>query len=103
MSKTGNKLIIKAEVPGIDKKDIGINLAHGLLTIMGEKRHEKKEECENYFCDDAKPKKNEVHYSSLLIRCVLGLCPAHPLSHPNSFPVFYGDLIIPASSSALVF
>jgi HSP20 family protein len=48
VSETEKELIIKAEVPGIDKKDININLSDGLLTIKGEKKHEKEEESENY-------------------------------------------------------
>ena len=50
VSETEKELIVKAEVPGMDKEDIGINLSDGLLTIKGEKRHEKKEEKENYHC-----------------------------------------------------
>ena len=50
VSETEKELIVKAEVPGMDKKDININLSDGLLTITGEKKHEKKEEDENYHC-----------------------------------------------------
>jgi HSP20 family protein len=50
VSETEKELIVKAEVPGMDKKDININLSDGLLTITGEKKHEKKEEGENYHC-----------------------------------------------------
>ena len=48
LSETEKELIVKAEVPGMDKKDININLSDGLLTITGEKKHEKKEDSENY-------------------------------------------------------
>jgi HSP20 family protein len=50
VSETEKELIVKAEVPGMDKKDININLSGGLLTITGEKKQEKKEESENYHC-----------------------------------------------------
>ena len=50
VSETENELIVKTEVPGIDKKDIHINLSDGLLTITGEKHHEKKEETQKYHC-----------------------------------------------------
>ena len=50
VSETENELIVKAEVPGVEKKDININLSDGLLTITGEKHHEKKEEGEKYHC-----------------------------------------------------
>ena len=50
VSETEKELIVRAEVPGMEKKDININLSEGLLTITGEKKHEKKEEKENYHC-----------------------------------------------------
>jgi HSP20 family protein len=50
VSETEKELIVEAEVPGMDKNDISINLSNGLLTIKGEKKHEKKEEEENYHC-----------------------------------------------------
>jgi HSP20 family protein len=50
VSETAKELIVKAEVPGMDKKDININFSDGLLTITGEKKHEKKEDGENYHC-----------------------------------------------------
>ena len=46
VSETDKELIVKAEVPGIDKKDINITVSDGMLTIEGEKKHEKKEEDE---------------------------------------------------------
>lgn len=48
--ETEKELIVKAEVPGMDKKDININLSDGLLTISGEKKQEKEEENEKYHC-----------------------------------------------------
>jgi len=48
VSQTEKELIVKAEVPGMDKKDININLSDGLLTISGEKKQEKEEENEKY-------------------------------------------------------
>ena len=50
VSETEKELIVKAEVPGMDKKDIHINLSEGLLTIKGEKKQEKEEKNENYHC-----------------------------------------------------
>lgn len=38
VSETDKELIVKVEVPGMDKKDIKINLSDGLLTIIGEKK-----------------------------------------------------------------
>lgn len=45
----GNKeIIVKAEIPGVDRKDIDISLDGRLLTIKGEKKHEKEESGEQY-------------------------------------------------------
>ena len=48
VSETKNDLVIKAELPGMDPKDIDISLSNGLLTITGEKKQEKEEKDENY-------------------------------------------------------
>ena len=48
VSETEDKVVIKAEVPGIDPKDLDITLAGDLLTIKGEKKSERQETKENY-------------------------------------------------------
>jgi len=48
VSETENELIVRAEIPGMEKKDIDIHLTDGVLTIKGEKRHEKEDKEENY-------------------------------------------------------
>jgi len=48
VSETENALIVRAEIPGMDKKDIDIHLTDGLLTIKGEKRHEREDKEKNY-------------------------------------------------------
>ena len=48
ISETENELIVRGEIPGMDKEDMDIHLTDGLLTIRGEKRHEKEEKKENY-------------------------------------------------------
>ena len=48
ISETKNDLVIKAELPGLDPKDIDISMNNGYLTIKGEKKHEKEEKDENY-------------------------------------------------------
>lgn len=47
-SETKNNYVVKAELPGIDPKDIDISLTENVLTIKGEKKQEKEEEGENY-------------------------------------------------------
>ncbi len=48
VSETKNSYIVKAELPGIDPKDVEISLSDNVLTIKGEKKQEKEEENENY-------------------------------------------------------
>ncbi len=46
--ETKNELVVKAEVPGMDPKDIDISLSDGMLTIKGEKKQEKEEKEADY-------------------------------------------------------
>lgn len=48
ISETKGDLVVKAELPGIDPKEIDISLNEGILTIKGEKRQEKEEKEEGY-------------------------------------------------------
>jgi HSP20 family protein len=48
VSETKNDLVIKAELPGMDPKDIDITLSDGHLMIKGQKKHEKEEKDEDY-------------------------------------------------------
>ena len=43
MSETENELVVKAELPGVDPKDVDIRVEGNMLTIRGEKRQEKDE------------------------------------------------------------
>ena len=38
------EILVRAEVPGVEKKDLQVDLTGRLLTIKGERRHEEKEE-----------------------------------------------------------
>ena len=48
VSEGKNDIIVKAEIPGVDRKDIDISLDGRFLTIKGEKKHEKEEAGEHY-------------------------------------------------------
>jgi HSP20 family protein len=48
VSETKNEIVVKAEVPGMDPKDIDISLSNGALTIKGEKKQEREEKEEDY-------------------------------------------------------
>jgi HSP20 family protein len=50
VSENKDKVIVKAEVPGIDPKEIEITAEDpNHLTIKGEKKHEKEEKGEHYY------------------------------------------------------
>ena len=68
VSETKNELVVKAELPGMDSKDIDISMSNGFLTIKGEKKHEKEEKDENYH----------------LIEEAMGLLPV-PFAFPKRF------------------
>jgi len=46
--ETDENLVVKAELPGLDKKDIKLTLSDGLLTIAGERKQEKETKGKNY-------------------------------------------------------
>jgi HSP20 family protein len=48
VAEAADKLTVKAEVPGLDPKEIDISLVGDLLTIKGEKKSEREEKKENY-------------------------------------------------------
>ncbi|NDY42053.1 Hsp20/alpha crystallin family protein [Dissulfurirhabdus thermomarina] len=48
VSETKDALVVKAEIPGMDPKDIKIHLAGDTLTIRGEKKQETEEKGENF-------------------------------------------------------
>ena len=43
-----NAVVVQAELPGVDEKDVSVTLANGMLTIKGEKKREKETKGENY-------------------------------------------------------
>jgi HSP20 family protein len=46
MSETKDTLTIKAELPGLDPKDLDVSVSGDVLTIKGEKKQEKEEKDE---------------------------------------------------------
>ena len=51
VSETDDLVIVRAEAPGMDKKDIKVTLSEGILTISGEKRQKKAGKIEELFKD----------------------------------------------------
>ena len=48
VAETGDKVTVKAEIPGMEAKDIEISMVGDTLTIKGEKKAEREEKDENY-------------------------------------------------------
>ncbi len=48
VSETKDSVVVRAEVPGLEPKDIDISLSNDVLTIRGKKEQEKEEKEENY-------------------------------------------------------
>jgi HSP20 family protein len=48
LSETKDAVIVKAELPGVEPKDIAVSLQEGTLTIKGEKEAEKEEKDKRY-------------------------------------------------------
>ena len=49
VSETKEAFYIKAEIPGIDPKDIQVNLENGILVLRGEKKQEVERKEERYY------------------------------------------------------
>ena len=52
LSETKDSLIIEAELPGMEIKDIDVSLIGDILTIKGEKKKERKENGKHYHCTE---------------------------------------------------
>jgi HSP20 family protein len=48
VSETKDAIVVKAEIPGVEQKDISLSLQDQVLTIKGEKHHEKEEKDEKH-------------------------------------------------------
>lgn len=46
--ETESEIVVKAELPGVDKNSISLNLERNVLTLRGERRFEKETKEENY-------------------------------------------------------
>jgi len=49
ISERKNDFLIKAELPGVDEKDIAVSISGDLLTIKGEKKKEEEEKDEHHY------------------------------------------------------
>jgi len=49
VSETKDKYLVKAELPGLDAKDVNVKLSDDILTIKGEKKKETEDKDENHY------------------------------------------------------
>lgn len=52
VKEEGNDLVVSAELPGMDQKDIDVTVTRDSVRISGEKKHEEKEEEKGYYCHE---------------------------------------------------
>jgi len=52
ISEKNGQYELTAELPGLDPENVEVKLAHGRLTIKGEKKEEKQEEKEGYYLSE---------------------------------------------------
>ena len=48
MRETETELVVEAELPGMDEKDVSVTLNNGVLTLKGEKKAEREEKKDDY-------------------------------------------------------
>jgi HSP20 family protein len=49
VAETDKEIVVSAELPGLDDKDIDVSLSQGMLTISGEKKQEQEKKGRSYF------------------------------------------------------
>lgn len=49
MFERGNELVVRADIPGLKKEEITLELTDTELTLKGERKHEKEEKAEGYY------------------------------------------------------
>jgi HSP20 family protein len=49
ISENDTEVVVSAELPGMDEKDVEVSVSRDMLTISGEKKEEKEEEDKNYY------------------------------------------------------
>ena len=50
ISETKDSFVVKAELPGLEAKDVNVSISGDLLTIKGEKQREEEEKDEHHYC-----------------------------------------------------
>jgi HSP20 family protein len=50
ISETKDNFVVKAELPGLEAKDVNVSISGDVLTIKGEKKTEEEEKDKHYHC-----------------------------------------------------
>jgi HSP20 family protein len=45
-----DEIVIRADLPGLEQKDLEVSVQEGVLTIRGERKEEREEKQEDYYC-----------------------------------------------------
>jgi HSP20 family protein len=48
LAETDDEVVVRAEMPGVDPKDVDINVTGNILTLSGEKKEEREDKRRNY-------------------------------------------------------
>lgn len=48
----GKSIVIEAELPGVDEKDVKVTFSNGILSVSGEKKQEREEKKDNYYLSE---------------------------------------------------
>ena len=48
VKETGDSFTINADIPGLTKKEVNVNVANGIVSISGERKFDEKKESDNY-------------------------------------------------------
>ena len=52
ITETQDRVFVKAELPGLEEKDIDLSISGNILTVRGEKKHVKEDKDENHHIGD---------------------------------------------------
>ncbi|MDE2236056.1 MAG: Hsp20/alpha crystallin family protein [Gammaproteobacteria bacterium] len=94
-----NRFLVKADIPGVEPKDVEVTMENGMLTIKGKRESEVKEDREDYYRvervagefyrrftlpDSADPDKINAHYDKGVLEIEIGKGEIHK---PKRIPV----------------
>ena len=63
MSETKDSFLVKAELPGLDTKDVDVSISGEVLTIKGEKKREEEKKDEHHYRAERYSGPSNVHSS----------------------------------------